>query len=367
MILEKKCNIKSVYIHIPFCSNICSYCDFCKFYYNKNLVNKYLDSLYNEIKERYNNEEIHTIYIGGGTPSSLTFEELEKLFSIIKNIKTSDDLEFTIECNVEDITVEKLELFKQNKVNRLSIGVQSFQERILSYLDRKYNKDIIIKNISLAKEYFNNINIDLIYAVIDERIEELEKDLELFISLNVNHISTYSLIIEDNTKFKINNIDYIDEDLDRKMYNLIYDKLKEYGYIHYEISNFSKDGYQSKHNLTYWNNDKYYGFGLGASGYLDNYRYTNTKNFNKYLEGNYIYEKDIITPELDASNYAILGLRTIYGVDKHNFRKLFNKDFVDYFNVYDLINENILLENDTSYYINLSYWYVLNEILVKFI
>ena len=365
--MRKKDNISSIYIHIPFCKNICSYCDFCKFYYNENLVNKYLNSLEAEIKDKYNNEIIETIYIGGGTPSMLTIKELERLFSILKCIKTSNNLEFTIECNVEDISLDKLLLFKENKINRLSIGVQSFQDRILLYLDRKYNKDLIINNINLAKKYFNNINVDLIYAVIDENISELKNDLELFISLNVPHISTYSLIIENNTKLKINKIDYIDEEIDRKMYDLICNKLKENDYIHYEISNFSKSGYESKHNLTYWKNQKYYGFGLGASGYIENYRYTNTKNINKYLNSEYLYEKELITNELDASNYAMLGLRTIYGVDKNKFKELFGIDFIEYFKVKQLILDNILLENNSSYYINPDYWYVLNEILIKFI
>ena len=365
--MEKQNNIKSVYIHIPFCRNICSYCDFCKFYYNEILVTKYLNSLDKEIKKRYHGEMIDTLYIGGGTPSALTIKELEKLFSSIKNIITSKSLEFTIECNVEDITEEKLKLFKQNKVNRLSIGVQSFQSRILSFLDRKYTKETIINNINLAKKYFDNINIDFIYAVIDETIEELKSDIELFLSLDVSHISTYSLIIEDNTKLKINKVTYINEELDRQMYDLICKELKNNNYVHYEISNFSKQGYESKHNITYWKNNNYYGFGLGASGYIDNYRYTNTKNLNKYLAGNFLYEKEIITDSINASNYAILGLRTIYGVDKNNFKLVFGKDFIEYFNVYDLIATNILLENERSYYINPNYWYLSNEILIKFV
>ena len=205
------------------------------------------------------------------------------------------------------------------------------------------------------------------YAVPNESLNDLKEDLDLFLSLNINHISTYSLIIEEHTKLAVNKTNYISDDLDYKMYELIHDTLVKHDYIHYEISNFSKEGYQSKHNLTYWKNLPYYGFGLGASGYIDNVRYTNTKNFKKYLSGNTVLEEEKIDDFLNASNYAILGFRTIYGVSKNEFINLFGKNLIDYFKVHDLLKDNILLENDESYYINPKYWYVINEILVKFI
>ena len=194
--MEKIYNTKSIYIHIPFCSNICSYCDFCKFYYNKKIVSNYLDSLTLEIKEKYLGEEIDTIYIGGGTPSSLSLSELEKLFSVLEIINFSSDVEFTFECNVLDLTEEKLIFLKEHGVNRLSIGVQSFNKEILSFLERRYDKNIILEKIRLAKKYFSNINVDLMYAVPGEDLNILKNDLELFLSLDIKHISTYSLIIE---------------------------------------------------------------------------------------------------------------------------------------------------------------------------
>lgn len=367
MVIEIDNKIKSIYIHIPFCSNICSYCDFCKFYYNEDSISKYLNALEYEINNRYNNEVIETIYIGGGTPSSLSITELTKLFNCLKNIRFSSNIEFTFECNILDLTEEKLIFLKEHCVNRLSIGIQSFQKEILSFLERDYDKKIILEKMNLAKQYFSNINVDLMYAVPGENLEMLKEDLNLFLSLDVNHISTYSLIIEDHTKLSINNTNYIDEELDFKMYELIHNTLENNGYIHYEISNFSKDGYQSKHNLTYWRNLPYYGFGLSASGYIDNIRYTNTKNFKKYLSGDINGEKEIITNELNASNYAILGFRTKYGVSKKEFEDIFGMSLVNYFKVKDLVKDNILLENEEYYYINPDYWYVLNEILIKFI
>ena len=354
--------IKSMYIHIPFCTSICSYCDFCKFFYNSELADKYIDSLIKEIKANYKNEVLDTIYIGGGTPSSLTINQLDKLLSFIKtNIKTSNELEYTIECNVMDITKDKLELFKKYNINRLSIGIESFNEKVLSFLERNYTKKDIIERVNLAKEYFTNINIDLIYAVPNETIDILKEDIDSFINLDIPHISCYSLIIEDHTKLSIKETEYIDQDLDYDMYKLIESTLEEKGYSHYEVSNYSKDGYESKHNLCYWMNHKYYGFGLGASGYIDNYRYTNTKNINKYLNGNYISEKEIVTKEIDASNYAILGLRTKYGVNKKEFKDKIGTSFEDYFDTSDLSS------NEKTYYLDKDKWYVENSILIKFI
>lgn len=359
--------IKNCYIHIPFCSNICSYCDFCKFYYNEKLVDEYLDALLREIKEKYQNEYLETIYIGGGTPSSLSTNQLEKLLQGLHNLNTSPNLEFTIECNITDLSKEKLKIFKKYKINRLSIGIQSFNSNILAFLERKYTKEIILEKIKLAKQFFSNINIDLIYAVPNETIETLEKDIQLFLSLDIPHISTYSLMIEEHTKLGINNIIPISEELDQKMYETIEEFLSNSGYKHYEISNYAKPGYESKHNLTYWKNNKYYGFGIGASGYIDDSRYTNTKNIKKYISGKYIQEKEKITPVIDASNYAILGLRTISGINKKEFETKFKKNFIEYFDIKQLIEENIILENETSYYLNPKYWYISNEILVKFI
>lgn len=365
--MEEIDNISSVYIHIPFCSSICSYCDFCKFYYNENYVNKYLEALETEIKDKYNGEVIETIYIGGGTPSFLSISHLTKLFNCLKLINLSSNIEFTFECNVLDLTKEKLIFLKEHGVNRLSIGIQSFQSKKLVFLERNYDKDIILEKLKLAKEYFSNINIDLMYAIPGESLEMLKDDLDLFLSLDISHISTYSLIIEEHTKLFINNTTYISEELDYEMYKLICSTLKKHGYNHYEISNYSLPGYESKHNLTYWKNEKYYGFGISACGYIDNIRYTNTKNIKKYLAGDYIQEKETVTSKIDASNYAILGLRTINGINKQTFLKKFGISFIEYFNIESLLKEKIILENQQSYYLNPKYWYVSNEILVKFV
>ncbi len=358
--------IKSVYIHIPFCNTICSYCDFCKIFYNSNLVDKYLDTLEQEIKTKYKNEIINTIYIGGGTPSSLPLKELKKLFQITKLFKT-DLKEFTIECNIETITEEKLKLFKENGVNRISIGIQTLNDKYIKFLNRNHNKKLVDKKIKLVKKYFNNINIDLIYAIPDETLEELNEDLDYIVNLDIPHISTYSLIIEEHTKLYIDKTKNIDEELDYKMYNNIIAKLEKNNYIHYETSNFAKPDYESKHNLTYWNNEEYYGFGLGASGYIKNIRYTNTRSINKYLENSYIKELHKLNKKETIENEFIFGLRKIQGINKETFYKKYKIDICTLNSVNKMLKEEKLIDDGNYIYLNKKYLYTANDILIEFI
>ena len=360
--------MESAYIHIPFCDTICSYCDFCKFIRNDEWINKYLNALEKEINTKYKGEILNTIYIGGGTPSCLNLEQLIKLFNIIKVLNRNKEYEFTFECNIENITKDKLKLLYDNGVNRLSIGIQTFNEKYLTFLNRNHTKQEIIEKINLAKEIgFKNINIDLIYGLNNQTLEELNEDIEEFLKLDITHISTYSLIIEPNTKIYINNYNNIDEDIDFEMYKLICNKLKDNGYNHYEISNFSKVGYESKHNLTYWNNNEYYGFGLGASGYIDNIRYENTRSFNKYLSGEYVKESHKLDLNEIIENEFILGLRKINGINKEIFKNKYNKDIKNIEVVNKLLECNNLLEDEKNIYINPDYIYVSNDILVEFI
>lgn len=357
--------VKAVYIHIPFCEDICSYCDFCKYYYNSDLVDKYLVALKKEIINNYQGEIIETIYIGGGTPSSLSIDQIKKLLDITKlfNVK---NLEFTFECNIENIDEDKVKLLTEYGVNRISIGVQTFNDKYLSFLNRKHSKDEVLKKIAMIKNYIDNINIDLIYAIWEETLDELSLDLELFLKLDINHISTYSLIIEDNTILANNKVKNIDDKLDYNMYKLICDTLLKNDYHHYEISNFSKPGYESKHNLVYWNNDEYYGFGMGASGYIDKVRYTNTRSINHYLEGNYKYIVDKLSFNEIVENALILGLRKIDGIDIRLFYNKYKIDLMKIDIVSSLIAENKLIYNNDFLKVNKNYIYTSNDILIEF-
>lgn len=359
---------KSVYIHIPFCRTICSYCDFCKFFYNKKWVNDYLDALEREIKSNYKNEIINTIYIGGGTPSCLSADELIHLFKIIDIFNLDDTYEYTFECNLNDMTRELLTFLYANKVNRLSIGIESFNSVNEKFLNRNSNYEDAKTKINLCKKIgFNNINVDLIYALPTENIKVLQEDLEKIISLDVMHISTYSLMIENNTVLHNKKIEPINEELDAKMYELICTSLKENGYEHYEVSNFAKPDYYSKHNLVYWNNEQYYGFGCGASGYLSNIRYDNTRNILDYINNKYMLSKELLNTK-DVMDYEIiLGLRKTKGINIQEFFNKYHVGILDSYQIEPLIKNKELILKDGYLYINPKRIYVMNEILIKIV
>ena len=349
----------SVYIHIPFCTSICTYCDFPKVYKKDEWINKYLIALEKEIKQNYKNEKVKTLYFGGGTPSALSIDQLKKLFAITKIFDLEKDAEITFECNLEDLTLEKI-LFLKEKVNRLSIGVQTFNNKFLKVLGRKVNID----NIVLVKNYFDNINIDLMYGFAGEKVEDLKRDLKILLNLDVAHVSAYSLILEENTMLYINNYK-VNDDTNLDIY--LDEELRKNGYNHYEISNYAKEGYESKHNLVYWNNDNYYGFGLGASGYLGNIRYDNTRSLNRYLEGNFRLKENFLDENEKMQNEFMLGFRKMAGINKKDFKTKYGMDMKDLKIIQNLLSEELLLENDNNVFINPKYIYLSNEILVKFL
>jgi len=353
-----------IYIHIPFCKNICSYCDFCKVYYKTGYVSKYLDSLELEIKSRYKGKMVDTIYIGGGTPNSLNLDELRRLFDIIKIFKLKDNYEFTIECNIESIDEDKLKLFKENGVNRLSFGVESFDKSILKILGRYHDEEMIFNNINLSKKYFNNINIDLIYGVNDD-IEIVKKDIDKFLKLDISHISCYSLILEENTKLYIDRHEYIDEDTDYEMFKYINDTLVNNRYKHYEISNYAKDGMMSVHNKNYWLNGDYYGFGLGSVSYLNNNRISNTKNLKKYLNNDYVMNSEYEDIDIRKENDLILGLRMIDGINYKDFNDRYNDDLLNKEVIKKLIRDGKLIIDKDNIKCNYDYIYLLNDILIE--
>lgn len=356
--------IKSTYIHIPFCNSICTYCDFPKMFKSTNYERKYLDALKCEINTNYHGEVLETIYVGGGTPSCLDYDNLKYLLEILKVFKTNN-LEYTIEVNVENISEDKLKLLSNYGINRISVGIETFNNKYLSFLGRRYKEEDIIPKINLIKKYFSNINVDLMYAFPNQTLQELKEDLKKIKKLDVNHISTYSLIIEPNTVLYNQNTKNIDEDLDYLMYQEIVKELSNYH--HYEISNFSKPNFESKHNLTYWNNLEYYGFGLGASGYMRNIRYTNTRSINNYINAKYILESHKLTKKEKQENEFILGLRKIEGIDIKKYFEKYHEDVLEYKNINKLIKENKLIIQGNHLFINPKYIYISNEILVNLI
>lgn len=356
--------IKYCYIHIPFCSKICSYCDFCKMLNYDKFIDSYLDALEEEIKTIYKGDTLDTIYIGGGTPSSLNINQLKRLFEILKIFKKSKNIEFTIEGNFESTDIDKLKLYKEYGVNRLSFGIETINNKYLSYLNRSLDLSEVEEVLANSRRLgFNNINVDLMYALKDESIKDLEIDLDYILSLDVEHISTYSLIIEDHTILGINNEENISTDLDDDMYKLICSKLKDNNYIHYEISNFCKEGYESRHNNSYWANENYYGFGLGASSYIENRRTTNTRSLNHYKEKKYPKEIEYLDNDSMMEYEVILNLRRNIGIDLNLFKQKYNKELKDVYNYNKLLDLGLLKLDNNHLYIPEDKWYISNYIL----
>ena len=357
-----------VYIHIPFCKSICSYCDFSKMFYNEELANSYLQALKKEVKDSYTDEVVNTIYIGGGTPSSLKYDQLDKLFEIVNIIKRDENTEFTFECNPEDINEFLVKKLASNGVNRVSIGIESFNKEKLKFMERKADFNDIRTKINLLRYYgIDNINLDLMYGIPGETLEILKKDLKMILKLNPSHISTYSLIIEDHTKIKINGAKNIDEELEVKMYEYICKKLKQSSYHHYEVSNFALNNKESIHNLAYWNNEEYYGFGLGASGYINGFRYDNTRNIDEYLKGNYHLNEALLSKQETMEYEVMLGLRKMKGINLQEFYDKYDINIQEVFPVKPLVKNKDLIYKNGYLFINPERIYVMNEILNKMI
>ncbi len=331
----------AIYLHIPFCERICSYCDFPKKVSKSSEIDQYLSALREEVLMYNVKDEVNSIYIGGGTPSILDDKQFFRLKQIIMLFNQTENCEFTIECNPEHINEEKINIFKQLGVNRISLGVQTFNDRLLRLLNRRHNKKMVYHAVDLLKENgFNNINIDLMFAIPFQTMENVSADLDEIKALNIPHIAYYSLILEEKTVFERllqdNKITLIDTEMGANMYEYIINYLKENGYIHYEISNFSYDGYQSRHNLVYWHNEHYYGFGMGGSGYIDGIRYYNENRVNRYIakvkqKELPIKTKDIINYDEQIKETFLLGLRLIYGVSIKEVNEKYRVDILEYF------------------------------------
>ncbi len=329
----------ALYIHIPFCETICDYCDFAKLQYFRFFAEKYLQKLEEEIKSYKVNKDLKTIYIGGGTPTALEDDLFAKLLEMIhpytQNIK-----EYTVEANPESLSINKLRLMKKYGVNRLSIGVESTNDEILKAIHRPHTfADVKKAILNAQKEGFDNLNVDLILGLPNASKTQLKKDLDNLLSLPITHISCYSLTVHPNTNFYIKGVKEMESDIERELYDIVEERLSQEGFIHYEISNWCRPGHQSLHNDTYWRDEQYYGVGLGASGYINNIRYTNTRSINEYLNGVTIKEKERVTPDDDKEYFIMLNLRTNHGVNLEDYQKRFHEDFYQIYQ--EKINKNI--------------------------
>lgn len=340
-----------IYIHIPFCKSKCFYCDFNSFHANNGEFEFYKNILIKEISsfEKLKNYNIKSIFIGGGTPTIIPEEYINEILEAIFNYNINRDAEITIEANPGTLTYEKLKNLKSFGINRLSIGVQSLNNKILKNIGRIHTKEEFLKNYEDAISVgFNNINLDLIFSLPDQKFSEWKDTLKNIISLNPKHISTYGLILEEGTKFyemyQNGNLNLVDDYLDRKMYYYAKEILSINGYEQYEISNFAKSGFESKHNIIYWTMENYKGFGLGAHSYLDGIRSSNTTNFNKYLNSDGDVSKledykNILSEKDKIEEFMFLGLRLSKGISIEDFNKKFNKNIYDIYS--DVIKNNL--------------------------
>ncbi len=363
--------MRGLYIHIPFCKHICSYCDFPKrIAKNNEQIETYIDYLLKEL-DSYKNyfNDIKTVYIGGGTPNMLSDELLEKLLSYIAN-NISNPIEYTIECNPELLTEKQISLFLKYKINRVSLGVESFNNEDLKKLNRYHSKEDAIKAIYLLKEKgISNINIDLIFAHPFDNIEKVRENLEIFKSLDVKHLSYYSMILEDKTVFKHlynqNKLTLIDEDISAQMYEEIIDTLISFGYHHYETSNFARYGFESQHNLLYWQEEEYIGVGAGAAGFINGTRYTNSPILNKYYKG--CKEVEVLTIEDIKKEYMMLGFRKIDGISLSDYKARFNSEVFYDFSLNKLLTEDLIEISNGMLKLTTKGIMLANEVFMEFI
>lgn len=323
-----------IYIHIPFCKRKCAYCDFISFSGHQKLIEPYINSLIREIKNYKIDKEnyvIKTIYFGGGTPSFIDSKYIVEILDTIKaKFNILENVEITIEANPGTVNELKLKDYYNAGINRISFGLQSTRSELLKLVGRIHSYSSFLEAYNLARKIgFKNINIDLMIGLPVQSLEDVQKDLKRIIELKPEHISVYSLIVEEETKIeeKIKNKElYLpSEELERKMYWEVKKKLEDAGYIHYEISNYSKPGLESKHNIACWNQEEYLGFGLAAHSYINNKRYSNTIDFDEYFDwpenSKIIHEKQ--TKEDKQKEFMLLGLRKIEGVKISDFKNKF--------------------------------------------
>lgn len=330
--------VSSVYIHIPFCEKICHYCDFTKFFYEEKMADDYLVALENEIKTNISTpkQKMKTIFVGGGTPTSLNNQQLTKLVEMIHYyFDVADVEEYTFEANPGDLKKDKINILKEYGVNRISMGVQVFDDDMLEQLGRLHRIKDVYQNVNdLINAGITNISIDLMYSLPNQTISNFKNTLREALQFDLPHYSAYSLQIEPKTifyqRYKKGTLSKPPEEIEADMYEILRDEMNQHGNLQYEISNFAKPGFESKHNLTYWNNDYYYGFGAGSHGYLPGQRIINIRPFPTYVEeanksGKPILHVEKIGRKEQIEEEMFLGLRKSEGVSISRFEQKYNQ------------------------------------------
>ena len=343
----------SAYVHIPFCTQICYYCDFSKVFIKNQPVDSYLEHLLQEFHS-YDIQKLRTLYIGGGTPTALSASQLEVLLEgLTKNLDLSVLEELTIEANPGDLDADKIAVLQNSAVNRVSLGVQTFDDKMLKKIGRSHTEKDIYENIDRLKlAGFDNISIDLIYALPGQTMDQVKDNVAKAIALDIPHMSLYSLILENHTVFmnrmRRGKLPLPKEELEAEMFDYIIAELERAGFEHYEISNFSMPGFESRHNLMYWDNAEYYGIGAGASGYVDGVRYKNHGPIRRYLkaveEGSARINEEHLSQREQMEEEMFLGLRKKSGVSMARFEEKFGRSFQELYGdvVRELIQQGLM-------------------------
>ncbi|MEG1504006.1 MAG: radical SAM family heme chaperone HemW [Enterococcus sp.] len=353
----------SAYIHIPFCEHICYYCDFNKVFLEGQPVDEYIEALLTETRlslEQYPVKKMETVYVGGGTPTSLNAKQLDRLLSGLRELLPYKNGEFTVEANPGDLSGDKLDVMKSYGVNRLSMGVQTFDDRLLKKIGRKHTAKDVYDTIQLLEDKnFQNVTIDLIYALPGQSLESFRDTVRRALELDLPHYALYSLILENQTMFmnwvRRGKMKLPEQEVEAQMYAETIEAMEKAGRMQYEISNFAKPGFESQHNLVYWNNQNYFGLGAGASGYLGNKRYKNRGPIQHYLKALNngqlpVLEEESLTQKEQIEEEMFLGLRKILGVEKKVFEERFGQSIVSIYGevIEDLKQQNLIIESDTN-------------------
>lgn len=373
----------SAYIHIPFCEHICYYCDFNKVFLEGQPVDEYVEMLLKEMEitlKQHPVKELETLYVGGGTPTSLTAVQLDRLLAGAREILPfKEGKEFTVEANPGDLTKEKLQVMKNYGVNRLSMGVQTFDNRLLKKIGRKHTAEDVYQTMRfLEEENFTNVSIDLIYALPGQTLEGYRETLNQALALDLPHYSLYSLILENKTMFmnwvRQGRLELPDQETETRMFEETIQAMEKKGRHQYEISNFGLEGHESKHNLMYWNNDHYFGFGAGASGYLGNKRYRNKGPIQHYLRplraGELpVLETEVLLRENQIEEEMFLGLRKKIGISKQHFYERYQQTIESLYSkvLTDLEKEGLLVNESDRIYLTPKGTFLGNEVFERFL
>ena len=367
--------MKGLYIHLPFCRQKCSYCDFISFTNHVPDIDAYLKVLEQEMEE-YRGTPVDTVFLGGGTPSILSGPQLGFLLQGVRRIfKIDQNAEITIEANPKTLSPEKIKVLLSNGVNRLSLGVQSFVDQELKTIGRIHDAKTAYTTVCMARDLgFNNINLDLMMALPGQTLKSLRQTVETALSLKPEHLSCYSLILEEGTplykQYQEGKVTLPKEDTDREMYHFICKRLKENGYEQYEISNFSKSGKQCRHNLKYWQCEQYIGVGIAAHSYLDHRRFANTSDFKEYLSGRFHSEdRQELSNGDEMAEFMIMGLRMLKGVNIQEFERRFNIAIEEQFGGVSAkhVKNGFLAKEGDHYFLTAKGMDVSNTILCDFV